>query len=460
MTRTSVAGWGRTNPSTCDLVDVDRSTAASVILDAPARGALARGLGRSYGDSAQNGGGMLVRLRGSAADIFLDEQTGIVTTGGGVTIDELLRVVVPRGWFVPVTPGTRSVTIGGAIASDIHGKNHHVDGSFASHVVSLVLLLADGSTVDVGPAQQPDVFWATVGGMGLTGIILEARFRLLAVETSRCLVETSRHGDLESLLSTMSEGDERYRYSVSWIDLLATGRHLGRSVLTRGDHAKVADLDRRGAGDPLAYGARQRVSVPPLVPRPGFINVASVSMFNEGWFRHYSAQRTGTIETISTFFHPLDGVGAWNRVYGRGGFVQYQFVVPFGQEDALRLVVERLSASGAPSFLAVLKRFGPGNAAPLSFPTPGWTLALDVPTRSKGLAAVLHDLDRMVLDAGGRHYLAKDAHTTAEAIRRGYPRLGEWQEVRNRLDPDGVWCSDQARRLELVGHAGNRRVSS
>jgi len=459
LMRRAVSGWGRTNPSSCDVVDVDRADIGAVVAQASSRGALARGLGRSYGDSAQNGGGLLVRLGGTAADIFLDPGTGVVRVGGGVSLDELLRVVVPRGWFIPVSPGTRSVTIGGAVASDIHGKNHHVDGSFGNHLVSLTLLLADGSTMVVGPQQHDEIFWATVGGMGLTGIILEASVRLLPIETSRCAVETTRHDDLDSLLTEMSEGDEHYRYSVSWIDLIAKGRHLGRSVLSRGDHAKLSDLDARSAGDPLRYGPRQRISVPPIVPTPGVLNHASVALFNEGWFRHYPARRAGSVEGIGAFFHPLDGVGGWNRLYGRLGFVQYQFVVPFGEEAALRDVIERLSSSGAASFLAVLKRFGAGNPAPLSFPSPGWTLALDIPARSKGLAPLLHDLDRIVLDSGGRHYLAKDSHTTPAAIRQGYPRLAEWQAIRDRLDPGGLWCSDQARRLELVDHATVRSSS-
>jgi len=450
VTQQLLTGWGRTSPSRCDLVDADRGDIESVVAAAPDRGVLTRGLGRSYGDSAQNGGGMVVRLSGSAAKFVLDPVTGVLRAGGGVSLDTVLREVVPQGWFVPVTPGTRFVTIGGAIASDIHGKNHHVDGSFGNHVTSLTLLLADGTTIVVGPEQQPEIFWATIGGMGLTGIVLEASVQLLAIETSRCLVDTNRLDDLDQLLAAMSDGDDRYRYSVSWIDLVAKGRHLGRSVLTRGDHATVGDLDAGAAAAPLAYNPRQLLNVPPLVPAPGVLNHASVAAFNESWFRLHRARATTTIESIAGFFHPLDGVRSWNRLYGRSGFVQYQFVVPFGEEPVLRQVIERLASSGAASFLAILKRFGAANRAPLSFPEPGWTLALDIPARSRDLGELLHGLDRLVLDAGGRHYLAKDSHTTPDSIRRGYPRLAEWQRVRDSLDPSGRWCSDQARRLELV----------
>jgi decaprenylphospho-beta-D-ribofuranose 2-oxidase len=396
-----------------------------------------------------NGGGGVIRLAGGAGDIVLDEATAEVTVGGGVSIDTLLAVVVPRGFFVPVTPGTRFVTLGGAVASDIHGKNHHVDGSIGDHVVSIELMLADGQQVTVSPSARPDVFWATVGGMGLTGVIVSVRLRLLRIETSRMLVDTHRIADLDALFAAMADDDD-FRYSVAWIDVMATGSNLGRSVLTRGDHAKRSDLTGRASAAPLAYSPRQLLTVPPLVPAPGVLNHLTVAAFNELWYRKAPRNKVGGVHSIGGFFHPLDGVGAWNRLYGRAGLVQYQFVVPMGAEEVMRSVIEQLAASGAPSFLAVLKRFGPGNAAPLSFPQPGWTLALDVPAGARHLGELLHRLDETVLDAGGRHYLSKDAHATAATIRRGYPRLTEWQVVRQGIDPTGVWTSDQARRLQLV----------
>ena len=448
--RAHLWGWGRTNPTVADEVTVDATTLAATLKEAGARGALARGLGRSYGDAAQNGGGVVLRLAAGAGDMLLDETRGTATVGAGLSIDELLTVIVPRGYFVPVTPGTRFVTIGGAIASDIHGKNHHVDGSLGNHVESITMMLADGSTVVVGPDRSPDLFWATIGGMGLTGVMLDATIRLLPIETSRMRVDTSRVADVDALFATMSEGDDDVRYSVAWIDLVAKGRHLGRSVLSRGEHALLADLDAKQSVAPFAYGPHQLIAVPPLVPPMGVLNHASIAAFNEFWFRKAPKQRVGEIQGIGAFFHPLDLVGSWNRLYGRRGMVQYQFVVPFGQEDAVRMVVERLSASGAASFLAVLKRFGAANPAPLSFPQAGWTLALDVPAASRGLGDLLHGLDRVVLDAGGRHYFAKDAHMTPDAVRRGYPRLDEWKAIRDSVDPDRVFQSDLGRRLGLI----------
>jgi decaprenylphospho-beta-D-ribofuranose 2-oxidase len=448
--RRPLTGWGRTNATVAEMVEVPNHEVAAAVKEAGPRGVLVRGLGRSYGDAAQNAGGLVLRLLGAAHQAVLDTAAGTVTVPAGVNLDELLRVIVPRGWFVPVTPGTRFVTIGGAIASDIHGKNHHVEGSFGNHVQAITLLLADGSQEVVGPDCRPELFWATVGGMGLTGVILDATIRLLPIETSRMSVDTTRIPDLDTLFTAMSEGDDDYRYSVAWIDPQAKGRHLGRSVLTRGDHARLDQLGPKESVSPLAYGPRQLVSVPPLVPPMGVINHATVAAFNELWFRKAPRRRVDELQTIASFFHPLDMVGAWNRIYGTKGMVQYQFVVPFGAEDAMRTVIERLSASGAASFLAVLKRFGQANEAPLSFPAPGWTLALDVPGASRGLGDLLHGLDRLVLEAGGRHYFAKDAHTTADAIGRGYPRLAEWKAVRDSVDPHGVWQSDMSRRLGLT----------
>ncbi len=454
VTRTSLTGWGRTNPSAADVVELFRSELPAALKEVDDRGALVRGLGRSYGDAAQNGGGLVIRFMGSATDAVLDRDAGTVTVSAGASLDELLRYLVPRGFFVPVTPGTRFVTIGGAIASDIHGKNHHFDGSFGSHVRRMSLQLADGTVVEIGPGRDAELFWATVGGMGLTGIVLDATIDLLRVETSRMAVDTHRLADFDSLMAAMADGDDdAHRYSVAWIDLAAKGAQLGRSVLTRGDHARFDQLTAKQQSDPLEYGPGQLVSVPPVIPRPGLLNHVTVAAFNEIWFRKAPKRKIAGVESISSFFHPLDMVGQWPRFYGKPGLVQYQLVVPFGQEDAMRRIVERVSASGAASFLAVLKRFGPGNEAPLSFPQAGWTLALDMPGGAHGLATLLHGLDDMVLEAGGRNYFAKDAHTVPETIRRGYPRLAEWQAVRRRVDPLGVWQSDLGRRLHLAGDA-------
>jgi decaprenylphospho-beta-D-ribofuranose 2-oxidase len=409
-----------------------------------------RGLGRSYGDAAQNAGGVVLTMPGNAHEAVLDADAGTVTAGAGVSLHDLLKVIVPRGFFVPVTPGTRFVTVGGAIASDIHGKNHHVDGSFGNHLRRMSLMLADGTIHEISPQQNPNLFWATVGGMGLTGVILDATFALIPIETSLCTVNTTRCRDIDVLIEEMSHGDDDHRYSVAWADLLATGSRLGRSVLWRGDHTTLAELSSKEAAQVLRYEPRHLANVQPVVPSFGVVNRLSSTLFNELWFRKEPRRQEGSHKSIPSYFHPLDAIGSWNRLYGDGGFLQYQFALPFGCEDVLRRIVEKIVVSRTASPLVVLKRFGASNPAPLSFPMPGWTLTVDIPTRAEGLGSLLHSLDDIVMQAGGRHYLAKDAHTTPLAIRRGYPRLDEWKQIQQSVDPDRRWQSDLARRLELI----------
>lgn len=442
-----LSGWGRTPVSGGTVVTVDPSRPSFALDGLDRRGAVARGMGRCYGDAAQNAGGRVLTLDDSVEACRLDPERGRLTAPAGVTLDAVMRRFVPQGWFVPVTPGTRFVTVGGAVASDIHGKNHHVDGSFAHHLHCLDIMDAEGDVHHLTPTEDPEWWWATIGGMGLTGLVLAAEFDLIPITTSHCVVDTERAVDLDDILARMAEGDHRYRYSVAWIDLLATGRRLGRSVLTRGDHASVDALPNSARRDPLAFDPRHLVSVPPGLPN--VLNRASVAAFNEMWFRRAPRRRVGEIQPLSAFFHPLDAIGHWNRLYGSAGFLQYQLLVPFGAEAALRTVVEHLARSGAASFLAVLKRFGDANPAPLGFPRPGWTLTIDLPARSSAVAGLVRQLDEVVLGAGGRHYLAKDAHLTPGSVRRGYPRLAEWQAVRARVDPHHRWQSDLARRLGL-----------
>jgi decaprenylphospho-beta-D-ribofuranose 2-oxidase len=411
------------------------------------RGVVARGLGRSYGDAAQNAGGHVLDMTGADRVLDADLATGEVEVEAGISLDRLMTQFVPMGFFVPVTPGTRYVTVGGAIAADIHGKNHHQAGSFASHVRWLDLLTADGEVHRVGPDQDPELFWATAGGMGLTGVILRARIRMKPIETSRLLVDTDRTPDLDALMTLLSGTDHLYDYSVAWIDCVARGRRMGRSVLTRGRFARAGELPEKHRAEPLRYSADVRLTAPAVFP-PGLLNLATVAAFNEVWYRKAPRRKREQVQSIPTFFHPLDGVGAWNRIYGPRGFVQYQFVVPFGQEDALRAAMTRISSSGTASFLAVLKRFGDGNPGLLSFPAPGWTLALDIPV-TRGLAPLLDELDELVVAAGGRIYLAKDSRVRPELFERMYPELDRFRKVRERVDPDGVFTSDLARRLAL-----------
>ncbi|WP_369253405.1 FAD-binding protein [Geodermatophilus amargosae] len=441
-------GWGRTAATPALLTPVhDDEGALALLAGRTPRGLLARGLARSYGDAAQNAGGGVLDMTASDRVLAVDLAAGEVEVEAGISLDRLMTLFVPMGLFVPVTAGTRYVTVGGAIAADIHGKNHHVAGSFAQHVRWLDLLTADGRVRRVGPERDADLFWATAGGMGLTGVILRARVRMKPIESSQVLVDTDRTPDLDSLMTLLSETDHLYDYSVAWIDCVATGRRMGRSVLTRGRFAARDELPAGKRTDPLRYSGPVRLSVPDVFP-PGVLNVATVTAFNELWYRTSPRRRRGQLQGIPAFFHPLDGVGHWNRVYGPRGFVQYQFTVPFGQEEAMREALRRISHSGHASFLAVLKRFGAGNPGMLSYPSPGWTLALDIPVVT-GLATLLDRLDELVLGAGGRIYLAKDSRLRRETFEQMYPRLEDFRAVRRRVDPDGVFTSDLARRLSL-----------
>ncbi|AZM55012.1 decaprenylphosphoryl-beta-D-ribose oxidase [Streptomyces sp. WAC 01529] len=445
----SVSGWGRTAPTTARLVRPRTpEEAAAAVRDCGERGGIARGLGRAYGDAAQNAGGAVFDMTGLDRVRVIDADAGTVVCDSGVSLHRLMEVLLPLGWFVPVTPGTRYVTVGGAIGADIHGKNHHVSGSFSRHVLSMDVLTADGTVHTVTPGTP--LFDATAGGMGLTGVILSATVQLQPVETSLMSVDTERATDLDDLMARLTATDHRYRYSVAWIDLLARGTAMGRSVLTRGDHAPLDALPARARARraPLAFRPGQLPAAPSFVPE-GLLGKTSVGLFNELWYRRAPRSRTGELQKISTFFHPLDGVPHWNRVYGRSGFVQYQFVVGYGKEEALRRVVRRISERGCPSFLAVLKRFGQGDPGWLSFPMPGWTLALDIPANLPGLGAFLDELDEEVAAADGRVYLAKDSRLRPEMLAAMYPRLDDFRALRADLDPRGVFRSDLSRRLAL-----------
>ncbi len=437
VSREKLYGWGRTAPSVADVLEPTAEEVTGLLRTSTH--VLSRGLGRSYGDAAQLAGGLVLR---NSAMTVMDEiaPDGSVWVDAGVTIDDVIRVGLPLGWFVPVTPGTRQVSIGGAIAADVHGKNHHVDGSFGHHVRSLVLATPTG-TITCGPTERAELFWATVGGMGLTGVVLRAQIQLLAVTSDKVVVDTTRFANLEAVMHEMQTGDHRYRYSVAWVDCMTTGSAMGRAILTRGDHAE-------GTGE--RHSPRDaKIGVPFSAPS-GLLNSLSIRAFNELWFRMAPKQRLGEEQSIGAFFHPLDGVRDWNRLYGRRGFVQYQFAVPDSASETVVEAIKLLAESRVPSFLAVLKRFGAGTPGPLSFPMPGWTLALDLPVGPAALPGVLDQLDTLVLAAGGRVYLAKDARLDPATFRAMYPRFEELLHIKHQVDPTTIITSDLARRLELI----------
>jgi decaprenylphospho-beta-D-ribofuranose 2-oxidase len=452
------SGWGRRSPSAAqslrphDVWQLDAVLGHDrfAVPSGPARsGVIARGSGRSYGDAAQCGGGTVLDMACFNDIGAIDPASGLVDVGAGVTLHQLLEHVTPKGWFVPVSPGTRQVTIGGAIAADIHGKNHHVDGAFCRHVARCTLVTPSG-TFMVGPEDEAELFWATAGGMGLTGVITSATIRLIPVETSWMTVETRRFADLESVMAEMESTDTLFRYSVAWVDTLIGGPRMGRSVLTRGEHAPLGALSSHQARSWRQAPGKARIRVPVQAPSH-LLNRATIAAFNEFWFRKTPRQREGQILAATSFFHPLDGVADWNLLYGRRGFLQYQFCVGPTRVDVVPAALRLLRASRVPTFLGVLKRFGPGNPGPLSFPMEGWTLALDLPMGAADLRGALERLDDLVAEAGGRVYLAKDSRLSPQHFSAMYPRSPEFAAVKDRVDPTGILQSDQSRRLGLTG---------
>jgi decaprenylphospho-beta-D-ribofuranose 2-oxidase len=381
----------------------------------------------------------------------IDQETGSVRVGAGVSLDDLLRHALPQGWFIPVTPGTRRVSIGGAFAADVHGKNHHVDGGFGRYTEAITIATPTG-VHEVSPVSDPELFWATAGGMGLTGVITEATLRLAPVETSLVEVTTRRCPDLAAVMSAMEDTDDDYRYSVAWIDMMTSGRAMGRSVLTQGDHATRDSLPPAQRRDPLQPFPHPRLRIPIEAPT-GLLNRASVRAFNEIWYRAAPKEPKTTLETMDSFFYPLDVVEHWNLLYGKFGFVQYQFCVGVEHGSVVERALNLLTSRRIPAFLGVLKRFGPASPGPLSFPIPGWTLALDLPVGAPALQTTLTEIDDLVAASGGRVYLAKDARLSPAHAAAMYPRLPEFDAVRRRVDPVGVLGSDQSRRLGLTKQA-------
>ncbi len=454
-----LAGWGRAGATRATVSRPRSPDEVAELLRSPGgSGVIPRGLGRAYGDAAQRSGGTVVDCTGLDRVVELDEAAGTVRVEAGCSLEALLRAILPRGYFVPVTPGTRHVSVGGAIAADVHGKNHHRDGSIGAHVRSMVLATPTGvRRLDAG-GEDGALLDATTGGMGLTGVVTEATLELIPVETASIVVDTERAVDLDDCMARMVARDADYRYSVAWLDALATGRRLGRAVLTSGDHAPLEALEPGRRERALAYAPRAPIDLGRL-PAVRVLAPSLGAALNEAWYRKAPLERTGEVQSLTAFFHPLDGVGAWNRAYGRLGFTQYQFVVPPDAGEVVRRVLEHLTRRRVPSYLAVLKRFGAAGSGHLSFPSPGWTLALDLPLGVPGLAATLDELDELVAAAGGRVYLAKDGRLRPELLAAMYPRLADWRSVRDGVDPHGVLCSDLGARLGLCGDGsgGSRR---
>ena len=442
-----LTGWGR-YPSFDSTIFAPSTEADTIRLQKGLASFIPRGNGRAYGDAAIGSMSSLC-LRGLDRIRSFDAATGRVSVEAGVLLADIIATFLPHGFFPPVVPGTKLVTVGGMIAADVHGKNHHRSGSFGDHVESLRLALPSGEILTCSPSENEELFFATVGGMGLTGTILEATFSLLPVETNWIRQETVVAENLEAALATLAGHDET-TYSAAWIDCLATGAALGRSLIYLGEHAVLRAVEALKPGaesKPRLRGA----GLPVPFDLPSFaLNRVSVAAFNELYFRK-GALFAGTpfLNEMDPFFFPLDGLSDWNRIYGKRGFLQHQCVIPAEYaQKTLSEILGRIARRGNASFLAVLKKFGPASKGLLSFPSSGYTLALDLSIDS-GVFDFLNEIDRLVVESGGRIYLAKDARQSRATFEAGYPGLARFREVRRQIGAENRLASRLSDRLGI-----------
>ncbi len=438
----NVSGWGRVKSGAAMVARPERvRDVARLFDDAKGKQVCSRGAGRSYGDCAVNSGGIIVNTDRLARILAFDEQTGEIAVEPGVTFENLLRTFLPRGWLVPVSPGTAFATIGGAVANDVHGKNHEHAGSFGQHVIEMDVMTPDGVLHTISPQSKPEWFHATIGGIGLTGIVTRILFRMLRVAGPCVQVTHRRIGDLDAFFSALQDA-ENSAYSVGWIDALARGKSTGRGILETAEPVAGVNCAARKPGPKL------------VMDFPGIaLNALSVAAFNAIYFRRIPAEGRTVPAHYMDFFYPLDRIGNWNRIYGRRGFHQLQCVIPGAQSmKAISSLLQEIARERAASFLAVIKRLGPQRAGYLSFPMQGYTLAVDFPNGA-AVTALYGRLARIVLDHGGRIYLAKDALLSASDFESMYPELPRFREAAAQMDPKGQMGSDIDRRLRIRQHS-------
>jgi FAD/FMN-containing dehydrogenase len=444
--RAMLSGWGRYPAAECEVFRPEKISELREIVASDTTSLTPRGAGRAYGDAAVNAGNRVVDIQRMSRMLAFDQSTGILRAEAGVTLAEVIDVFLRRGFLPPVTPGTRFVTLGGSIAADVHGKNHHRASSIGAHVTSFVLMLASGEIRRCSREENGDLFRATIGGMGLTGVILEIEIRLQAVPSAYFLGEVIRTANIDETFEAFERTDAEYGYSMAWIDCASTGSALGRCVFFVGNHAHCEELPPAIAQDPYNIGVRPKIAVP--FDLPAFaLNPYTVRAFNALVLGTHPTRRPA-IFNYDSFFYPLDSIHNWNRIYGRRGFVQYQCVWPLAESRAgLIETIEAIAKSRRGSFLTVLKRFG-AQEGMMSFPIPGYTLALDFSVED-GLFEFLDTLDEKVIRRGGRVYLAKDARMKPEAARAMYSDLPRWQAIRSSVDPTGRFSSSLSRRLKM-----------
>lgn len=435
-----LANWGNYPAISCDEVTFSQEDQLQDFISAHSS-VIARGNGRCYGD-ASLAGYSVSTLRYDKVLAF-NATEGIFECQSGITLDQILDIVVPKGWFLPVTPGTKFITVGGAVASDVHGKNHHVDGSFSGHILEMDVVTGAKETLTCSATQLPDLFWATCGGMGLTGIVTRVKFRLKKIETAYIKQKQIKARNLDELISLFEEYKE-YTYSMAWIDCLQKGNSFGRGILIVGEHATQAEVGNKA---PLQLPAKKKLSVPFNLPSFA-LNTLTVKAFNWLYYNKNTKREINNVIPYEPFFYPLDAILHWNRGYGKAGFVQYQFVLPLEKKEGLVAILKRISDKGWGSFLAVLKVFGRQESL-ISFPMEGYTLALDFPVR-KGLFEFLDELDEIVLQYGGRLYLSKDARMKKEVFWQSYEHAQEFAAIVQRYNGDQLFRSVQSDRMGLT----------
>lgn len=445
-----LAGWGNYPLARSTIMRPERvASAANALAGLPSnRTIIARGSGLAYGDAAINKGGFVLATSRMNKFLAFDPDSGLIRCQAGVSLGDILTVTLPRGWFLSVTPGTSRASVGGCIACDVHGKNHHKAGSFGNHVRQITLLTADGEVMACSPVERSELFWASIGGMGLTGIILDATLALRPVESSWVLARSIVTRDLDDTLRVLFDTQDA-TYSVAWLDATTNAKDRGRGVVMLGEHALRGEVPSDASTDPLGFRPPRRARIPARMP--GVLRgLSTARVLNNAIYGRYSWLHAG-VQAISTaaFFYPLDAIENWNQLYGRRGFVEYQAVIPEASAALLiRSMMDALATARQPSFFSSMKRLGAANQAPLSFPAQGIGFSFDVPISDR-LFGLLDSFDDKVADVGGRVYLAKDARCRPEVMDAFYPRRREWENLVTRHDPSGKLSSDMARRLRL-----------
>ncbi len=402
-----------------------------------------RGNGRCYGDASLNEN--IVSCLSFNKFLFFDKVNGVIEVQAGVLLDDILKVIIPSGWFLPVTPGTKFISIAGAVASDVHGKNHHVDGSISNHIISIKLMLADGQIISCSQKENVELFWATCGGMGLSGVILTVKFLVKPIKSSYIAQTTIKAKSLDEILALFEENKDA-TYSVAWIDCLKGGKNFGRSLLMLGEHFKNEDKKIK-LKEPFKVHADPHLSIPINFPEFA-LNKYSIKLFNTLYYHKAFTKIKESIGHYDGFFYPLDAILSWNKMYGKRGFAQYQFVIPIEERKGLEVILKKIQAKGMGSFLAVLKVFGEQNNL-ISFPMKGYTLALDFAIQDK-LFNFLDELDKIVLSYGGRIYMTKDSRMHKDIFWQGYPEAQKFVETIKKYNPNGRINSMLSKRLEIL----------